>query len=342
MTAFSFQITNVSGCARRLCAWLLSALVVFVALPAYAQTDVPSNWPLKPADLSVGGEFRLLLMARNGMNATSTDIADYDAFVQEIIARIGHAHIREYASHFKVLASTATVDARDHTGTRGVDGIPTYWLNGPIVATSYSDLFDGAWPNKDAATLQDGVPATVARKQQVICTGSTMHGEATTEPLGADTCTATTIATAAALGWLSHPKTRRARYLALSDVFRVGDFTDATVPTITGVEITSDPGSDGEYVAGDVVEVAVTFSEAVTVTGAPLFRLTLDTSKRASYVAADSTATELVFSYTVTMADYAHDGIKLPRNAVELNGGTIRNQEGTVDADLAYQTLAHL
>ncbi|MCY4430026.1 MAG: hypothetical protein OXC11_06480, partial [Rhodospirillales bacterium] len=214
----------------------MAAFACCPALPAHAQTEVPGNWPLKPAGLGTGDEFRLLLMARNPMKATSTDIADYDAFVQEVIARIGHAHIREYASNFKVLGSTATVDGRDHTGTRGADGVPTYWLNGPIVATSYSDLFDGAWPNKSEATLQDGVPTTEARKQQVICTGSTMHGEATTEPLGADTCTATTIATTAALGWLSHPKTRRARYLALSDVFKVGDFTDATVPTITGVE----------------------------------------------------------------------------------------------------------
>ncbi len=334
------RLSVFSCAARRLSAWLLSAFVVLLALPSYAQIDVPSNWPLKPAGLGTGDEFRLLLMARNGLKATSTNIADYDAFVQEIIARIGHADIREYSANFKVLASTATVDARDHTGTTGAEGVPIYWLNGSIVATSYSDLYDGSWPNKGAATLQDGVPISSGRSHQAICTGTGTHGSATALPLGAQRCTSTTIATTtSALGGKTHPNSARARYLALSDVFRVGDFTDTTVPTITGVEITSDPGSDGEYVAGDVVEVTVTFSESVTVTGTPLFRLTLDTAKRASYVAADSTATELVFSYTVTAADYAHDGIDLPRNAVELNGGAIQNQAGTVDADLAYQSL---
>ena len=315
-------------------------MVVLIALPAYAQTDVPGNWPLKPAGLNPGDEFRLLLMARNGMKATSTDIADYDAFVQEVIGRIGHAHIREYSSHFKVLGSTATLDARDHTGTRGVTDVPTYWLNGPIVATSYSDLFDGAWPNKHAATLQDGVPVTEGRKHQAICTGSTMHGEATTEPLGADTCTATTIATSAALGWRSHPNTHRARYLALSDVFRVVDSTIVTTPTVTGLEITSNPGSDGDYVAGDAIEVTVTFSEPVAVTGTPRLNFSLDsisldsTAKLALYSATESTATELAFLYPVTAADYAYEGISFPRNALELNGGTVRNQAGTADADL--------
>ena len=338
---------SVFSCvARRLSTWLLSAFLVLVALPSYAQIDVPSNWPLKPADLNVGDEFRLLLMARNGMKATSTDIADYDAFVQEIIGRIGHADIREYSANFKVLASTATVDAREHTGTTGVEGVPIYWLNSSIVATSYSDLYDGSWPNKGAATLQDGVPISDGRSHQAICTGTGTHGSATALPLGAQRCTSTTIATTtSALGGRTHPNSARARYLALSDVFRVGDSTIVTTPTIAGVEITSDPGSDGDYVAGDVIEATVTFSEPVAVTGTPRLKFSLNSilldpmAKLALYSATESTATELVFQYSVTAADYAYEGISFPRNALELNGGTIQNQAGTADADLAYQAI---
>ena len=42
-----------------------------------------------------------------------------------------------------------------------------------------------------------------------------------------------------------------------------------TVPTIESVAVTSDPGVDGGYAVGDEIQVGLTFSEAVTVTGIP-------------------------------------------------------------------------
>ena len=38
---------------------------------------------------------------------------------------------------------------------------------------------------------------------------------------------------------------------------------------MTGAAITSDAGDDNTYGLGDVIRVRLTFSEAVTVTGAP-------------------------------------------------------------------------
>ena len=58
------------------------------------------------------------------------------------------------------------------------------------------------------------------------------------------------------------------------------------------------------------------------------------------YVAADSTATALVFSYTVKAEDYSYDGVIFPRNGIVLgNGGAIKNQAGAVDADLDYAAI---
>ena len=54
-----------------------------------------------------------------------------------------------------------------------------------------------------------------------------------------------------------------------------------TVPTIESVAVTSDPGGDGGYAIGDEIQVGLTFSEAVTVTGAP--QLTLDVGGRNPY-----------------------------------------------------------
>lgn len=45
-------------------------------------------------------------------------------------------------------------------------------------------------------------------------------------------------------------------------------------PAVTGVAVASDPGSDGGYAVGDSIEVQLTFSAAVTITGTP--QITLD------------------------------------------------------------------
>ena len=45
---------------------------------------------------------------------------------------------------------------------------------------------------------------------------------------------------------------------------------DTTAPTILGVQITSTPPVVGSYTAGDIIEVAVSFSEEVTATGSTL------------------------------------------------------------------------
>ena len=42
-----------------------------------------------------------------------------------------------------------------------------------------------------------------------------------------------------------------------------------TTPTVSTVAVTSDPGTDYTYALGNTIEVGLTFSEAVTVTGAP-------------------------------------------------------------------------
>ena len=127
-------------------------------------------------------KFRLLFMGRNPRNADSTDIAVYDAYVQGRIAANGHTEIKAYSSHFKVLGSTATVNARTHTGTTSTGGVPVYWLNGPKVADNYADFYDGSWDDKDGATLEDGTSLTSGRKDQFICTGTNDDGTTASVP----------------------------------------------------------------------------------------------------------------------------------------------------------------
>ena len=193
---------------------LFSAFVAFLAVPAYAQTEVPSDWPLKPSELNVGDQFRLMSMGKNSRQANMTDIAVYDAYVQGRIAAIGHAEIKAYSSHFKVLGSIATANARTHTGTTGTGGVPIYWLNGAKVANNYGDFYDGSWTSALSARLEDGTLISQNRRDQVICTGTADDGT-TDQPLGAASCTATTIGdTDHTLSGTINSSTAESRFLA--------------------------------------------------------------------------------------------------------------------------------
>ena len=133
--------------------------------------------------------------------------------------------------------------------------------------------------------------------------------------------------------------------------------TDSTAPTVSSVAITSDPDDDiredvpywaragrysvrpsGIYGIGDGIEVTVTFSEDVTVNGAPRLDLNVGgTLRAAGYLKADDRA--VVFSYTVAEGDSDTNGVAIDANQIKLNGGSIRDGAGN-DADLSHDALA--
>ncbi len=120
-----------------------------------------------------------------------------------------------------------------------------------------------------------------------------------------------------------------------------GHKVDTTVPTIPAApSITSDPGDDDTYAAGDEIEITVTFSEPVTVTGTP--RLTLavgDGTPRAAYQSGSGTAA-LIFSYTVAAGDEDTDGIAIGEDAISLAPSvTIADGHGH-NANTAHGALA--
>ncbi len=141
---------------------------------------VPSSWGLVPSSgVGPGDDFRLLFRTSTGRDATSTDIADYDAFIREVLATGGHADILPYAGFFKVFGSTRSGSGSTGTTARvhndmtaahtghsptwadgsGTDsdaaGTPIYWLNGAILANNYRDLCDQAWSGSGTG-VRDG------------------------------------------------------------------------------------------------------------------------------------------------------------------------------------------
>ena len=110
-----------------------------------------------------------------------------------------------------------------------------------------------------------------------------------------------------------------------------------TVPTIESVAVTSDPGEDGGYAIGDEIQVGLTFSEAVTVTGIPQLTLDVGGQNRTAEYSEGSTTTQLLFTYTVASGDEDTDGIAVVANSLALNDGTIR--AGSANAALTHGGL---
>ena len=212
---------------------------------------MPDDWGLLPSGLSDGDKFRLLFITSTTRNAEATDIATYNRFVQGRAAA-GHRNIRRFSAGFRVLGSTAGVDARDNTCTTGT-GVVIRWLGGNKVVDDYGDLYDGFWDDED--NRKDEFGNTLGGSESSVWTGSNSDGTAHARfPLGSDTEIfgsnrvilgrvghGTFQPLGGALpftgGTVATPSSRSYGLLGLSQVFVVKGGT----PSLTGREVQSSP-----------------------------------------------------------------------------------------------------
>ena len=123
----------------------------------------------------------------------------------------------------------------------------------------------------------------------------------------------------------------------------------ADAPTITGVAITSDPGTDKTYTKGDTVEITVTFSEAVNVTGGFSVWMVCGGWEYRPGDKRGSGTTKLVFSDTIIGDSRSSDGdgitIKPNANGNILtpspNTSTITAVIGGEQANLAHSGISN-
>ena len=108
--------------------------------------------------------------------------------------------------------------------------------------------------------------------------------------------------------------------------------------------LSSAPGFDGTYAAGDVITAAVTFDVAVAVDttgGTPSVALTIGSNTRnATHSSIDPRNRVVTFSYTVVSADSDQNGVSIAADALELNGGAIKVKGTTDDVSIDYDALA--
>ena len=105
------------------------------------------------------------------------------------------------------------------------------------------------------------------------------------------------------------------------------DGGDGEAPRISDVAITSSPAARGPYRTGDAIEVTITFTETVTVSGSPRLMLSIGANQRPAAYRAGSGSTRLTFRYIVRSDDRDEDGISIGPGPGSLTGGTIRDAD---------------
>ena len=207
--------------------------------------SVPSDWALKPSGVNAGDKFRLLFITSTTRNATSSNIADYNTHVQTA-AKAGHSAITDSCGNlFKVVGSTATVDARNNAGLTGA-GFRIYWLGGAKVADDYADFLDGDWDSLSGRSQNGGLTNIPS-----FATGSNDDGTAFSgEELGATGSNVRAGTVGSGNGGLSLQGANKSgtwALLALSPVFHVGTFTPTGSLTFSPTSVTVVEGETASY-----------------------------------------------------------------------------------------------
>ena len=128
--------------------------------------------------------------------------------------------------------------------------------------------------------------------------------------------------------------------LALASApWRAAVASDATDPTsVVSLAFTSDPGPDQYYLRGEPIEVTVTFSGSVTVTGKPGIRLGVGPGTTLATYRRGSGTTALVFVWNVWQLSEDHDGVSVPAGTILLREGSIQDDSGNA-VDVAHTGL---
>lgn len=144
-----------------------------------------------------GDTYRLAFYTEDKRNALSNEIDDYNAFVQSVAA--GSSKFPDLGlGTWKVLGSTATVSARQNTGTDADDNAPIFVLDGvTMIAEDSADMWDGfpvrfaAADSPNGQTMifspylnEDGEELVEFVFGTEIATGSSSSGGIAADPLG--------------------------------------------------------------------------------------------------------------------------------------------------------------
>ena len=303
--------------------------------------EVPSDWSLKPSGVGRAKGFRLLFITTGKRDATASDIATYNTFVQNAVGA-GHTDIRAYKSGFRALASTEAVDARDNTGTTGT-GVPVYWLNGNRLADDYADLYDGTWDDVTNRKNENGN----AESDVSVWTGSSDDGTEAHDGQYSYALGSTATRADAMAGRLGSGQPLSGEILSQRlnsrPLYGLSQVLMAPALRVTALRVVSRPASGDTYRIGETLALAATFGEKVRVRGTPRIALQVGERAVAARYASGSGTAVLRFEYALRAGDRDPDGFDIAMDAdragpFRLDGSTIRAVWDNADADLAWET----
>ena len=110
---------------------------------------------------------------------------------------------------------------------------------------------------------------------------------------------------------------------------------DGQAPAV--LSISMEPPVRGTFGGGDTITVRLSMNEGVTVTGEPRFALRIGARTRYATLREMWATSSLLFDYVVDESDRDDNGLSVAADAIDLNGGTIRDNAGNdAELDLGY------
>ncbi len=149
----------------------LTALVGLIAIV----TSSAMAALVDPIGLNNGDKYHIVFATSTAIDATSSDIADYNAFVNSVAGAAG-SWVKDIATTWKAIASTRTVNANANAPITA----PVFRVDGVKVADSYGDMWDGSLDAVINVTETGGAPT------DWIWTGSNTSGSQFIQPTGVD------------------------------------------------------------------------------------------------------------------------------------------------------------
>ena len=140
---------------------LLFSLALSIVLPTATHASL-----YVPAGLSPGDTYQLVFVTDGGIAATSSDVSTYNDFAQSEAALSSITGTGD-GIVYSAIVSTSTVDARNNALVVG----PVYNLNGELVATGFTDIWDGGL---ESEINRDQFGASIGGK--IVWTGSDQDG----------------------------------------------------------------------------------------------------------------------------------------------------------------------
>ena len=149
-------------------------ILAFLAATALASSSLSAAPVTVPGDLAPGFSYRLAFITSTATDATSTDINYYNTFVSNVAG--GVPQLAALGTTWKAIGSTASIDARDNTGTNPAStGVPIYTLAGVRIANNNADLWDGTIQSP-LNVWEDGTAAPAIAWTGSVASGTVFAG----------------------------------------------------------------------------------------------------------------------------------------------------------------------